>query len=87
MDPEKKRLNFIFPTKYGIPKSSKPVSHWLSKNMYLRIPTWQSFWISNLKNFRSVLVDGFNPGPTYSMGRVSIYLNVQVSFRGLNVIR
>ena len=23
MDPEKKSLNFIFPTKYGIPKNSK----------------------------------------------------------------
>ena len=31
MDPEKNSLNCIFPTKYGIPKSSKPVSHWLSK--------------------------------------------------------
>ena len=29
--PWKKSLNFIFPTKYGIPKSLKPVSHWLSK--------------------------------------------------------
>ena len=27
----KKGLNFIFPTKYGIPQSLKPVSHWLSK--------------------------------------------------------
>ncbi len=30
MDPEKKSLNFIFPTKYGIPKSLK-FSHWPSK--------------------------------------------------------
>ena len=30
MDPEKKSLNFIFPTKYGIPKSLK-FSHWLSE--------------------------------------------------------
>ncbi len=29
--PWKKSLNFIFPTTYGIPKSSKPVSHWLRK--------------------------------------------------------
>ena len=29
MDPEKKSLNFIFPTKYVIPKSLK-FSHWLS---------------------------------------------------------
>ena len=33
MDPEKKSLNFIFPTKYVIPKSLK-FSHWLSKTMF-----------------------------------------------------
>ena len=32
MDPEKKSLNFIFPTKYVIPKSLK-FSHWPSKNI------------------------------------------------------
>ena len=30
MDPEKNSLNFIFPTKYVIPKSLK-FSHWLSE--------------------------------------------------------
>ena len=30
MDPDKKSLNFIFPTKYVIPKSLK-FSHWPSK--------------------------------------------------------
>ena len=30
MDPEKKSLNFIFPTKYVIPKSLK-FGHWLSE--------------------------------------------------------
>ncbi len=30
MDPEKKSLNFIFPTKYVIPESLK-FSHWLSE--------------------------------------------------------
>ena len=30
MDPEEKSLNFIFPTKYVIPKSLK-FSHWLSE--------------------------------------------------------
>ena len=30
MDPEKKSLNFIFPTKYVIPKSLK-LGHWLSE--------------------------------------------------------
>ncbi len=33
MDPEKKSLNFIFPTKYVIPKSLK-LSHWPSKGVY-----------------------------------------------------
>ena len=33
MDPEKKSLNFIFPTKYVIPKSLK-FSHWPSKKIY-----------------------------------------------------
>ena len=33
MDPEKKSLNFIFPTKYVIPKSLK-FSHWLSEMVY-----------------------------------------------------
>ena len=32
MDPEKKSLNFIFPTKYVIPKSLK-FSHWPSKTI------------------------------------------------------
>ena len=32
MDPEKKSLNFIFPTKYVIPKSLK-FSHWPSKGV------------------------------------------------------
>ena len=34
MDPEKKSLNFIFPTKYVIPKSLK-FSHWPSKKWSL----------------------------------------------------
>ena len=33
MDPERKSLNFIFPTKYVIPKSLK-FSHWPSKLLY-----------------------------------------------------
>ena len=41
MDPEKKSLNFIFPTKYVIPKSLK-FSHWPSKesglSFYEEIP-------------------------------------------------
>ena len=34
-DPEKKSLNFIFPTKYVIPKSLK-FSHWLSEMNFIR---------------------------------------------------
>ncbi len=34
--PWKKSLNFIFPTKNVIPKSSKPVSHSLSKTSLIR---------------------------------------------------
>ncbi len=33
MDPEKKSVNFIFPIKYGIPKSLK-FSHWPSKELF-----------------------------------------------------
>ena len=33
---KKRGLNFIFPTKYGIPKSLKPVSHWPSKLLVFR---------------------------------------------------
>ena len=47
MDPEKKSLNFFFPTKYVIPKSLK-FSHWLSEyKVYMgliikgTIPTWR----------------------------------------------
>ena len=35
MDPEKKSLNFIFPTKYVIPKSLK-FSHWLSEDVLIK---------------------------------------------------
>ena len=38
MDPEKKSLNFIFPTNYVIPKSLK-FGHWLSKKISR---TWDS---------------------------------------------
>ena len=38
MDPEKKSLNFIFPTKYVIPKSLK-FSHWPSKTNK-KLPSW-----------------------------------------------
>ena len=40
MDPEKKSLNFIFPTKYVIPKSLK-FSHWLSEITIGSGPTLQ----------------------------------------------
>ena len=41
VDPEKKSLNFIFPTKYVIPKSLK-FSHWLSEIQ--ETPWGTSFW-------------------------------------------
>ena len=41
MDPEKKSLNFIFPTKYVIPKSLK-FSHWPSK-WFLGSSKWPLF--------------------------------------------
>ena len=37
MDPEKKSLNFFFPTKYVIPKSLK-FSHWPSKDLLVVAP-------------------------------------------------
>ena len=40
MDPEKKSLNFIFPTKYVIPKSLN-FSHWLSENIPYMDPKLQ----------------------------------------------
>ena len=39
MDPEKKSLNFIFPTKYVIPKSLK-FSHWPSKKLSAKSCFW-----------------------------------------------
>ena len=42
MDPEKKSLNFIFPTKYVIPKSLK-FSHWPSK-VWRIFPTKTRGW-------------------------------------------
>ena len=43
MDPEKKGLNFIFPTKYVIPKSLK-FSHWPSK-LYQGTSPWKLQYI------------------------------------------
>ncbi len=45
MDPEKKSLNFIFPTKYVIPKILK-FSHWPSKLLKKNIPSeWDMFFL------------------------------------------
>ncbi len=46
----KKKIELYFP--YGIPKSSKPVSHWLSKGMILQVGLRKklfsmNFWISS----------------------------------------
>ena len=49
MDPEKKSLNFIFPTKYVIPKSLK-FSHWPSKMGSPRFWIGLSFTIQAVEN-------------------------------------
>ena len=54
MDPEKKSLNFIFPTKYVIPKSLK-FSHWLNKidilfNINPSLVDWQ-LWLVAIRLF------------------------------------
>ena len=49
MDPQKKSLNFIFPTKYVIPKSLK-FSHWPSKIGQM--------WAKYLKDFLDVRLFG-----------------------------
>ena len=41
MEPWNKSLNFVFPTKYVIPKKFKPFSHWPSK--YLHPGKWTGF--------------------------------------------
>ena len=45
--PWNKSLNFIFPTKYVIPKSLK-VSHWLSKSLKHHDPLWHQPWQGQL---------------------------------------
>ncbi len=60
MDPEKKSLNFIFPTKYVIPKSLK-FSHWLSElvgqksmiTQYSRLQTPCGFLVGLAKRFHT----------------------------------
>ena len=54
MDPEKKSLNFIFPTKYVIPKSLK-FSHWPSKKwIYLGLfhPIYRGYPCHSMYNDR-----------------------------------
>ena len=46
MDPEKKSLNFIFPTKYVIPKSLK-FSHWLIEYIYIHCQPQLIYWLEN----------------------------------------
>ena len=45
LDPEKKFEVYFPPIKYGIPKSSKPVSHWLSKSSNLKGQSQDFNWI------------------------------------------
>ena len=52
--PCKNSLNFIFPTKYGIPKSSKGYSsHWLSKLIISTsiTPSWSQFFVCESRMF------------------------------------
>ena len=84
MDPEKKKsLNFIFPTKYGIPKSFK-FSHWPSKDMNI----WWTFgwkWNEHLdENGMNIITDyfcWFCPG--YSQQRESRHHSIMKSIMKL----
>ena len=53
MDPEKKSSNFIFPTKYVIPKSLK-FSHWPSKKKSVSLHSAKRF-LSTIKNTPAAL--------------------------------
>ena len=54
MEPEIKSLNFIFPTKYVVPKSLK-FSDWLSKEVKIQTKTWNHHLSWCLKGFRQRL--------------------------------
>ena len=64
MDPEKTSLNFIFPTKYVIPKSLK-FSHWPSKNIILMAmsqhPSHQPTKRASFINGSGYFVFGYTP--------------------------
>ena len=72
--PWKKSLNFVFPTKYGIPKSSKPVSHWLSKMKMVSFvvlitksaTTLQSTWGNSRKIVVKIKPQGNPTVPCYT---------------------
>ena len=49
MDPEKENLNFIFPTKYVIPKSLK-FSHWLTIGQVSNLKCYEMFGDPTFKN-------------------------------------
>ena len=63
MDPQKKSLNFIFPTKYVIPKSLK-FSHWPSK--YINPYYWVDAFIP-YKDGNSWEFDKFRPSQPYEI--------------------
>ena len=54
MEPEIKSLNFIFPTKYVVPKSLR-FSDWLSKEVKIQTKTWNHHLSWCLKGFRQRL--------------------------------
>ena len=78
MDPEKNSLNFIFPTKYVIPKSLK-FSHWLSGN-------WEIFPFEGKKQRHALetttLAD--TNGSTFNPIVTLVYLNCCIQIYVLN---
>ncbi len=73
MDPEKKSLNFIFPTKHVIPKSLK-FSNWLSQPFFSITPSFQHLFVGEI--FRSRVASAApsfvtQPGPPLQAIRAS----------------
>ena len=59
MDPEKKSLHFIFPTKYVIPKSLK-FSHWPSKIWWLILSSRIPYLGKTVKLLRPLAAKGWS---------------------------
>ena len=63
MDPEKKSLNFIFPTKYVITKSLK-FSHWPSKLIRDQLDQLEIFDPTSVETICSSLIIKMNNRPS-----------------------